>query len=313
VSPQARTPSDFRSEGHLSPDSRRWCCALPQTSPGRRCSLFDMSQSEQERPLVIIAERQEDRGDDVSFALLVVPFYRRRYALVALWLVLLAASIQLFPGSSDLRRWSFSVSFEPTPEIKAQGQGQGQGLDGLAGLLAGLMSAFDPNTTKQEMMAMDWSRIGTGSKTELLRGQLNISAQTVGEDVPLSVTALHAAATKWATEQATAWSSFRTATEAALLDRTNALVGDATTTIEARQAAETALATVRAAAVTPPRWIVSAIASTDLPAAGIGKTWALRIVASFAAAVAVIGFAIGWSHVASAAHVQSVSERRLRT
>jgi len=272
-----------------------------------------MSQSEQERPLVIIAERQEDRGDDVSFALLVVPFYRRRYALVALWLVLLAASIQLFPGSSDLRRWSFSVSFEPTPEIKAQGQGQGQGLDGLAGLLAGLMSAFDPNTTKQEMMAMDWSRIGTGSKTELLRGQLNISAQTVGEDVPLSVTALHAAATKWATEQATAWSSFRTATEAALLDRTNALVGDATTTIEARQAAETALATVRAAAVTPPRWIVSAIASTDLPAAGIGKTWALRIVASFAAAVAVIGFAIGWSHVASAAHVQSVSERRLRT
>jgi|GEM_PF-5173573 len=272
-----------------------------------------MSQSEQERPLVIIAEREEDRGDDVSFVSLLVPFYRHRYALVALWLVLLAASILVFPAPSDLTRWSFSVSFEPTPEIKGQGQGQGQGLDGLAGLLAGLMSTFDPNTAKQEMIAMDWSRIGTGSKTELLRGQLNISAQTGGEDVPSSMTVLHAAATKWATEQTVAWSGFRAAAEAALLDRTNALVGEATTTTDVRIAAEVALATVRAAAVTPPRWIVSAIASTDLSAAGIGKTWALRIVASFAAAVAVIGFAIGWSHVASAAHVQSVSERRLRT
>ena len=265
---------------------------------------MDKVPSEAERPLVIIAEREELRGDDVSFVSLLVPLYRRRWDLVALWLALAAASVWVFPMPSDSTRWSFSASFEPSPEIRGQGQGQGQGLDSLASLLAGMMSTFDPNTATQEKIAIDWSRLGSGSKTELLRGQLNISAQTGGEDVPMSVAALHAAATTWTTEQAAAWSGFRAANEAALLDRANALVGDATTTMDVRQAAEMALATVRAAAATPPRWFVSAIASTDLSAAGIGKTWGLRIVASLAAAVAVMGFAIGWSRVASAARVQ---------
>ncbi len=264
---------------------------------------MDKSQSDTGRPLVVIAERDEVRGDDLSFVSLLVPFYRRRFALTALWLVLVTASVAVFPTPSISKRWFFTVAFESAPEI--EGQGQGQGLDGVAGLLAGLVSTFDAAEVAKAKLTVDWSRLGSGSKAELLRGQLNISAQNDSDDVPVSVATLHAAATSWATDQTSAWRDFRVAAEAALLARAGSLSGDATTTADVQQAAETVLANVRAAAATPPRWVVSAISSTELPAAGIGKTWGLRIGSSIAVAIAVIGFVIGWSTVASAARVQS--------
>ena len=269
---------------------------------------MDKSQSDPGRPLVVIADREEARGEDVSFVSILVPFYRRRFALAALWLALVAPSIVVFPAPSGSRRWFFSVSFEPAPEINdhsqrqlhVQAQGQGQGLEGVAGLLSGMSS----NMVAGEQITVEWSRLGSGSKAELLRQQLNVSAQSGGEDVPVAVGALHAAAHVWAAEQAAAWSILRAATESALLLRADSLIVDATATMQERQAAETALAEVRAAAAAPPRWKVSEIGSTAVSPAGTGRTWALRISASCVAAVAVVGALIGWSAIASASRNQ---------
>lgn len=271
---------------------------------------MDKSQSDPGRPLVVIADREEARGEDVSFVSIFVPFYRRRFALAALWLALVAPSIVVFPSPSASRRWFFSVSFEPAPEIndrsqlqlhvQVQAQGQAQGLEGVAGLLSGMSS----NIVAGEQITVEWSRLGSGSKAELLRQQLNVSAQSAGEDVPVAVGALHAAAHVWAAEQAAAWSSLRAATESALLLRADSLIVDATATMQERQAAETALAEVRAAAAAPPRWKVSEIGSTPVSPAGTGRTWALRVSASCVAAVAVVGALIGWSAIASASRHQ---------
>lgn len=276
-------------------------------------SQMNKGQPDQNRTGAVVAERDVARWGDASFAALLVPFFDRRYILLLLWLVLLAASVAVFPAPAESKQWSFFVAHQEAPATQGQarfpgpgqGPGQGQGLESVAARLSGMIVTFDANQVAQQNLTVDWSRLGFGSKAEALRGQLNVSAQTGGEDVPTSVTELHAAAKSWAEERAADWSGFRTAVERELLVRTGGLQGDPNAPMVDRLAAELALAEVRAWADVPPRWSVSEISSNILSSTGSGSVWKLRIFASIAAAVGLVGMSIVWSSVAAAARPRS--------
>jgi|LauGreDrversion4_2_1035121.scaffolds.fasta_scaffold368369_2 hypothetical protein len=260
-----------------------------------------MTTSPQDRPLVVIAERQDAQTDDVSLLSLLVPLYRRRFRILGAWLVLLAASVVLLPASSDSTRWSFSIAFVSAP----LSQVQGQGIDGLASALSGAMSAMDPAAVSAEKLTMDFSKLGTGAKAEVLRDQLNVSAQSGDTAPPRSLESLHEAAVAWVTQQEARFASSRNAIEQALMSRADALARDPVANQDSRMAAEFALAQVRAAADVPPRWSVSAISPTSIPAGSAAKTWALRVASSLVAALALSGLMIGWSRVAEAARLDT--------
>ena len=262
---------------------------------------MDKVPSEAERPLVIIAEREELRGDDVSFVSLLVPFYRRRWDLVALWLALAAASVWVIPMPSDAKRWSFSIAFVSAP----LSQVQGQGIDGLASALSGAMSAMDPAVVSAENLTMDFSKLGSGARAEVLRDQLNVSAQSGDAAPPANLQLLHKTAVDWVAQQEARFASSRNAIEQALAARADALGRDASANQESRMAAEFALAQVRAAADVPPRWSVSAISPTAIPAGPAAKTWGLRVAGSLVAALALSGLMFGWSRVAEAARLDT--------
>ena len=269
---------------------------------------------------MVIAERQDAQADDVSLLSLLVPFYRRRFRILGAWLVLLAASVVLLPASGDSTRWSFSIAFVSAPLSQVQGQGidglasalsgamsqvQGQGIDGLASALSGAMSAMDPAAVSAEKLTMDFSKLGTGAKAEVLRDQLNVSAQSGDTVPPRSLESLHDAAVTWVTQQEARFASSRNAIEQALMSRADALARDPVANQDSRIAAEFALAQVRAAADVPPRWSVSAISPTSIPAGSAAKTWALRVASSLVAALALSGLMIGWSRVAEAARLDT--------
>jgi hypothetical protein len=260
-----------------------------------------MTTSPQDRPLVVIAERQDAQTDDVSLLSLLVPLYRRRFRILGAWLVLFAASVVLLPASGDSTRWSFSIAFVSAP----LSQVQGQGIDGLASALSGAMSAMDPAAVSAEKLTMDFSKLGTGAKAEVLRDQLNVSAQSGDTVPPRSLESLHDAAVTWVTQQEARFASSRNAIEQALMSRADALARDPVANQDSRIAAEFALAQVRAAADVPPRWSVSAISPTSIPAGSAAKTWALRVASSLVAALALSGLMIGWSRVAEAARLDT--------
>ncbi|MFZ9688286.1 MAG: hypothetical protein ACO3DS_00445 [Phycisphaerales bacterium] len=261
-----------------------------------------MTTSPQDRPLVVIAERQDALTEDASPLSLLVPFYRRRFQILGAWLVLLAASVVLFPASGESTRWFFSIAFVSAP----LSQVQGQGIDGLAGALSGAMSAMDPSAVSAEKLTMDFSRLGSGAKAEVLRDQLNVSAESGDTAPPASLETLRKTAVDWVTRQEARFESSRTAIEQVLTARADALARDPMTTQDSRMAAEFALAQVRASADVPPRWIVSAISPVPTQAGPATKTWTLRLAGSLLAALALSGLLIAWSKVAEASRLDSV-------
>ena len=261
-----------------------------------------MTTSPQDRPLVVIAERQDAQTDDVSLLSLLVPFYRRRFRILGAWLVLLAASVVLLPASGDSTRWSFSIAFVSAP----LSQVQGQGIDGLASALSGATSAMDPEAVSAEKLTMDFSKLGSGAKAEVLRDRLNVSAESGDTEPPTSLETLRKTAVDWVTQQEARFASSRNAIEQALAARADAVARDPVAIQDSRMAAEFALAQVRASADVPPRWSVSAISSVPTQAGPAAKTWTLRLAGSLVAALALSGLLIGWSKVAEASRLDPV-------
>lgn len=251
---------------------------------------------------MVIAERQDALTEDVSPLSLLVPFYRRRFQILGAWLVLLAASVVLFPASGESARWFFSIAFVSAP----LSQVQGQGIEGLAGALSGCMTAMDPGVVSAEKLTLDFSKLGSGAKAEVLRDQFNVSAESGDNAPPACLETLRKTAVDWVAQQEARFASSRVAIEQALTARADALARDPVATQDSRMAAEFALAQVRASADVPPRWIVSAMSSVPTHAGPAIKTWTLRLAGSLVAALALSGLLIGWSKVAEASRLDPV-------
>jgi len=252
---------------------------------------------------VLIAERQSPNETDPSLIDMLVPLFARRWQVVGLFILFLGLSVIAFPAGSATSRWGFSVSLTPSPSAVAAiaNQNQNQNLDALVGELAGSLRLKDPKAVSRDRVEMDYSRLGSGSKSEVVRSQFNISAETPGSDSPKILRELHDVATRWVDVERMRLQEWQQALIGELQARATAVANDPSATVADQAACGVALASARATLSVPPTWTVSTITATELAPESQLRPWTFRIVGSLAAAV---GVALGlqlWSALAAAA------------
>jgi hypothetical protein len=255
---------------------------------------IERSESEP-RPIIVVAEREFDEPAGFRGMDLLVMLYRRRWIIAVAWGVVLGVSLVLMPISpASAYRWSVVVASENASAPSAP-------IDQLAGLLMARASSLGEAAVKESDFEVQYPRVGTGTKAEVIRNAILIRGSgDSAEAPPRIIEDLVAVASDWIRQARSDYIARQTEMVTVARERVKALATDPNATLAGRAAAELTLATAEVDLKFPPTYTVRPPESVVKPPELL-RAWGIRLVATWAMALALVSALAGWSAVARVA------------
>jgi hypothetical protein len=255
---------------------------------------IERSESEP-RPIIVVAEREFDEPAGFRGMDLLVMLYRRRWIIAVAWGVVLGVSLVLMPISpASAYRWSVVVASENASAPSAP-------IDQLAGLLMARASSLGEAAVKESDVEVQYPRMGTGTKAEVIRNAILIRGSGDSAEAPPRILEdLVAVASDWTRQYRSDYIARQTETVTVARERVKALATDPNATLDGRAAAELMLATAEVNLKFPPTYTVRPPESAVKPPELL-RAWGIRLVATWAMALALVSAVAGWSAVARVA------------
>jgi len=258
--------------------------------------MSSLQRSEPEsRPIIVVAEREDMPPEGPHWMDMAVAVYRLRWRIAAGWLVLALIQITLMPPG-------FARQFRWTLVVQTQTQTQTQTLEPLMGAWLKAVAGMDEARNKQQMLEVEYLKLGTGSKAEALKSGVVARATTTDQDLaPASLQSLEAESRTWIARQLDRW---RESTEEAVRlarERRDLIATAQPAPVPVELAAvEMNLVQAQVNAKWPPEFTVVMSAPTAVPS-GTLRDVAVRAITSLLVAVVLVLGVEGWSRVRNAA------------
>jgi hypothetical protein len=249
------------------------------------------------RPIIVVAERDCEEARVFRGMDLLVFLYRWRWIVAMTWGMVLFASLALMPVESDpSHRWSFVV----------RSDAGGQSLDQLAGLLMARVSSLGEAAAKQADIEVQFPRMGSGAKAEIIRNAIVIRGSgDSAESPPEIVRDLAAMASEWTRQSRSDYIARQTEAVTVIRERIRAMSADENSSMADRSAAESSLATAEVNLKFPPQWsVLNPESVVKLP--DRVRAWGIRLAGTLAVALLLVTALAGWNVVARAARESPV-------